>query len=235
MANLAGSTFAEADSAILSGAGLATSAVLNGETFVYVPSEVFASVTIYAVGNDGTMTQVGNVNDSTATSLGGAISAKAFEVAGNSFLAVAGYLDDAVNIFALSDTAPYLTLVDRAIDTDNPGYELDGASHLATYEGPSGTFLYVGSPLDQGFSVFEVFSDGSLISVQNVADSSFLEVRGGIVTQPFSHAGSIYLPVGGGSENGFSLFLIDPASGLASLHLNVETDAGFFARSDPCN
>ena len=57
--------------------------------------------------------------------LSSARQAEAFYVGGNPFLAVVGAADDGVTIYALTDSAPYATFVDRVLDTDNVDFELD--------------------------------------------------------------------------------------------------------------
>jgi len=171
---------------------------------------------------------VNTINDTGATTLDGARSVVTFEVDGNPFLAVIVVVDDGLTIYALTDSAPHLTFVDRAVDSDNIGYELDSPNALTVVTVDGGTFLYVGSALDRGVSVFQVASDGSLSNVQNVADTADLEISSAIVSDSFVLSGQTFLPVAGLYDTGATVFAVDDTTGLLTESATFELEPGFF-------
>ena len=110
------------DGAILDGPGIPATLEINGTRFVYVPSDDDDAVSIFSIDGTGTLIFLNAITDTAGVTLDGARQAEAFYVDGNPFLAVTGINDDGVTIYALSDSAPLATFVDRAFDADNAAW-----------------------------------------------------------------------------------------------------------------
>ena len=111
--------------------------------------------------------------------------------------------------------------------TDDATLELDGADSVATAIVGGTTYLFAGSLIDDGVSVFSVAADGSLTNVDNVTDAGTLELDGvrGVTTAVVG--GVTYLFVTGINDDGVSVFSV-AANGTLTNVDNV-TDGGTLA------
>lgn len=191
-------------------------AVINGTTFLYVPSDDDDLVQVFTVASDGSLTFLGDVTDTAVTTLNGAQATTTFSVGGNQFLAVTGFQDDGVTVFALSDTAPFLTLADAVFDVENTDFELDGPLTISSYTLGGNTFLVVGGFSDDGLSVFQVGTDGSLTFTASVEDSDNpnFAFNGPYISDVFFRFSTPFIAVGAEVESGLTIFRLDDTGGL---------------------
>ena len=191
--------------------GVAT-AEINGTTFVYSTDYNGGGVQVSTLDGSGSLTPVSAIFDDAQSVLTSALEIETFEVNGTPFAAV-GSQNGAVTIFSLSDTAPFMTPTDVVEDADNPNFNIDRAWGLATATTPFGTFLYVGSQMGEGISVFQVSSTGVLSNVQNIDDDDTLFLDTLLDLEVFERDGTSYLAASGNVDRGMSLFEINPATG----------------------
>ena len=103
-----------------------TTAVVGGNTYLFVAGLVDDGVSVFAVAPDGTLTNVDNVSDDATRELNGAIGVTTAVIAGITYLFVMGLFDDGVSVFAVAADGT-LTSVDDV--TDDATLELD-APHV---------------------------------------------------------------------------------------------------------
>jgi hypothetical protein len=144
---------------------------------------------------------------------------------GTTFVYVTGLYDDGLSAFEL---APDGTLTNIQNIDDGPvagALEIRGATAINSATVGGVTYLYVAGSIDDGISVFEVASDGTLTSIQNLADDAALQIRGiegrmAVATVD----GTTFLVATGDDDNGFSVFQVN-GDGTLSNTQNVN-DAG---------
>ncbi|WP_421723422.1 hypothetical protein [Bauldia sp.] len=188
--------------------GVATLSV-GGKTFVAITGRVDDGVSLFAVDGDGTLTNVANVTDTPLFALDQASGVVAVEVAGTTFLFVAGDEDDGVSVFAVH---PDGTLVNVETVEDAGVLELNGPQSVASATFGGTKYLIVGGFFDDGVSVFSVGADGSLTNVDNVDDAAHVDHQLVGVTDVTTAVvnGSVYLFAAGQFDNGVSVFNVAP-------------------------
>ena len=89
---------------------------------------------------------------------------------------------------------------------DTGDLNLAGARGLTTAQIGSNTYLFVAGQNDDGVSVFQVSSDGSLVNVDNIDDTGDLELDGASSVSTAKIGNSTYLFTTGFSDDGVSVF-----------------------------
>ena len=200
----------------LLGASGLTTTVINGTTYLFVSGRDDDGVSVFSVGNNGMLTSVDNVTDSSSTllELNGASDLTTTVINGTTYLFVSGRDDDGVSVFSV-DNNGMLTSVDNVMD--NNILELNGASGLTTTVINGTTYLFVSGRDDNGVSVFSVGNNGMLTSVDNVTDNGSLELLGasGLTTTVIN--GTTYLFIAGRNDNGVNVFSVDNDGMLTSV------------------
>ena len=145
-------------------------------------------------------------------------------VIGNTtYLYVCGARDHGISVF---EVTPRGTLIHRSRvqDSDNASYELEGVWELTTATIGTKPFLFASGYDDDGISVFEIGTDGSLTNTDNETDGGSLELDGaaGITVQEL--AGKTFLFVSGLVDNGVSVFEVSGTGTLTS-RANVDDSA----------
>jgi hypothetical protein len=114
-----------------------------------------------------------NDNDNTHFQLQRANNIATIRVGEKSFVFVTGGDDDGVSVFEVSTDG---TLTNTANIDDTSDLRLQRTSSITTARVGEKTFAFVAGRNDNGFSVFEVSTDGTLTNTDNTSDSS--ELRG---------------------------------------------------------
>jgi 6-phosphogluconolactonase (cycloisomerase 2 family) len=197
-----------------------TTAVVNGTTYLFAASQLEHGVSVFSVGNDGSLTNVFNVNDSGALELQHAYSVTTAVVDVTTYLFVAGLADDGISVFSVANDGS-LTNVFNV--TDAGSLELDGAGSVSTAVVNGTTHLFAGGANDDGVSAFSVANDGSLSNVSNVSESDRL-LDGAINSATAVVDSTTYLFVAGRLDDGISVFSVSADGTLASVE-NVADDA----------
>lgn len=184
-------------------------------TYFYAAGAGSDAIVVLTLDANGTLTPVGTVPDSGAITLDGSSALDTFEIGGTQFLVASGSVDDGITVFSLSDTSPFLTFADRALQTDNAAYNLDNPFDVEFVDTGSGTFIYVSGFNSNGLSVFSVAADGSLTNVQNIddTDNAAFELDGALGLRQFSRGSTDYLVAAGLFDDGISVFSINSATG----------------------
>ncbi|WP_179381648.1 calcium-binding protein [Jannaschia marina] len=197
------------------------STVIGGVTYVYAASRGSDLIQISTLDADGTLTPVGTLADTAGTTLEDVTALRVVEVGGNTFLvagnAPSGSTTDGLTVFSVSDTPPYLTFADRVLNNSDPDTNLDGIFGIETVTTSGGTYIYAGGLSGDGLSVFELSAAGGLTSVQNIAEDATLELNGVFGIEAFTRFGTTYLAVGAETDDGLSIFSVNPDGTLTSV------------------
>jgi 6-phosphogluconolactonase (cycloisomerase 2 family) len=146
-----------------------------------------------------------NVTDDATVELSGPEGVATAVIAGTAFLFVTGRADSGVAVFSVAADGT-LTNVDNV--TDAGALELLGASALTTAVVAGNPYLFVTGAVDNGVSVFSIAADGTLINVDNEADSLVREIEGANGVTTAVVGGVTYLFVTGFSDDGVSVFSV---------------------------
>ncbi len=88
----------------LDSAGGLTTAVIAGTTYLFVASNIENGVNVFAVAPDGTLVHTTTITDAGALELAGAAGLTTTVVGGNTYLVVAGRVDDGLSVFRIDTT-----------------------------------------------------------------------------------------------------------------------------------
>ncbi|MCP4308491.1 MAG: beta-propeller fold lactonase family protein, partial [bacterium] len=196
-------------------------AVAGGTTYLFVTGAPDHGVSVFSVDADGTLTNVDNVTDAGDFELNAAISSASAVVGGATYQFVAGFGDDGVSVFAVTDDGQ---LVNIENVTDTGDLELLGVRSVATAAIGVATYLFVASFDDKGVSVFSVGADGTLTNVDNVTDDGSLLLNGARSVATAVVNGLTFLFVASFDDKGVSVFKVSPDGTLTNVD-NV-TDSG---------
>ncbi len=198
----------------LNGASSVTTAEVDGTTYLFASAgSPDNGVSVFEVLTGGILKHVYDESnrDNSRTELNGASSVTTAEVGGNTYLFVAGELDNGVTVFKVNSNGSlsYTDAVDDR-DQDNVGssYNLNGASSVTTAEINGSTYLFVSALFDNGVSVFRVSNSGKLDNVENISDGGSLELRGANSVHTAVVGGKTFLFVTGFSDDGISVFQV---------------------------
>ena len=108
-------------------------------------------------------------------------------------------------------------LVNRANVADAGALELDGANDVHTLSILGRTFVYVTGYTDDGISVFELLSNGTLTNVQNIPDTAALLLDGAGAIASAEIGGSTFLYINSATDNGISVFRVGSDGTLSSI------------------
>ncbi|MCB1493358.1 MAG: hypothetical protein KDJ77_16460, partial [Rhodobiaceae bacterium] len=143
----------------LSGAEGIASLLIDGRTFVYVTGQSDDGFSIFELTEAGALVHVADVADDSSFNLNGARGIATTTVIGNRYLYVAGFYDDGISAFSLGLDGTPTSIADYG---DTGIRKLDGASGLTVATVGSTKFLIASGLLDDGLSVFQINSNGTL-------------------------------------------------------------------------
>src|SRR2546423_698144 len=128
----------------LAGAQEATTAIVGGNTYLFVAGFTDDGVSVFRVAPDGSLTNTFNVTDSGALELDGAAGLTTAVVGGTTYLFVAGENDDGISVFSVAANG---TLTNVFNVTDDATLKLNGAYDLTTGVYGGTIYLYVAGNL----------------------------------------------------------------------------------------
>ena len=213
----------DTDTLELAAAISVTTASVGAETYLFVAGWTDDGVSVFRVQSDGILINVENVSDEGSLELDGARSVTTASVGGETYLFVAGQVDDGVSVFQIK-SGGILSNVHNV--SDSGSFELDGANSVTTASVGGETYLFVAGATDDGVSVFRVQSGGILSNVHNVSDSGSFELDGASSVTTASVGGETYLFVAGEADDGISVFQIESGGKLVNVD-NVGDPIGF--------
>ncbi len=205
----------------LDGASFITSTDVGGTTYVFVAGTADNGISVFALGLNGSLTNVSNVTDSGGLNLVGVSGLSTITSNGNTYLIAAGAGDNGLSVFRVG-TNGALTNVDNV--GDGGALNLGGVSRVTTATVGGNAYVFAAGTNDDGISVMRVAGDGQLTEVSNLADTGVFELDGvkGLTTAVIG--GNTFLFAAGGVDDGLSVFQV-AANGTLT-HASSVTDNG---------
>ena len=207
----------------LQGATSVAVAEVNGSSYLFVAGQMDGGVSVFSVGDNGTLANVDNVADTDDPDylLAGVTSVAVAEVGGSSYLFVTSQMDGGVSVFSVATNGSLANVVNLVNDDT---LNLNTTQSAVVAEVGSNSYLFVASDFrDDGVSVFSVGDNGALVSVANV--DNFQDLLGMHGVQSIAVAevgGSSYLFVAG--SDGVSVFSVAASGALANVANVVDAD-----------
>jgi len=184
---------------------------IGGSTYVYAGGDE-KGISVYQIDASGNLTSVQNVADNGSTLLDKVNSLSSVSVddgvgGTNTFLFTGSEGEEGISAFQVASDGT-LTSVDSVADDATVNLKkVYGLDTVQVDDGVGGvnTFVIAGGKDDDGLSVFEVASDGTLTNVDNVADtgSTHLSKVRAVVTHEIDGAQYVFA---GGEGGGISAF-----------------------------
>ena len=212
------------DASVLGGTGPVfgmTSVQIGGSNLVYAVSFDDDAIGSFTIEN-GEMTEAETVADTapdepadgsepvdndTFLQLEGAFAVTTGNVGGTTYVFAAGYIDAGISVFR-TDGNGNLTSVANTLNNDS--VELDGVVALE-FAAVNGTnYLFAGSFLDDGVSVYRVGNDGSLTHDSRIRDNGDLLLSGVSDIEVVDVNGTSFLYASSYAEDGVQAFTISP-------------------------
>ncbi len=214
----------------LDGASSVTTATVGGTTYLYAAGYDDDGVSVFSVANNGVLTSVQNVPDTSALQLDGATSVTTATVGTGTYLFVAGWEDNGVSVFSIANNG-MLTSVQNVPDTTS--LNLSSPSSVTTATVGTATYLFVAGYDDGGVSVFSIANNGMLTSVHNTASfltSTVLLTARSVTTATVG--GTTYLFVAVENTNSVRVFSVASTTGALTFVRNL-TDSGGLQIANP--
>ncbi|MGB9367057.1 MAG: VCBS domain-containing protein, partial [Xanthobacteraceae bacterium] len=196
-------------------------AVVGGTTYLFADGVNDNGVSVFAVGANGTLTNVDNVIDDGTSRIQGPQGMATATVDGNTYLFVTGFHDDGVGVYSVAADG-HLTNVFNV--SDSGPMELDGPVDAITVAVGGATYLVVSGFEDDGLTVFSVAANGALSNVFNLPDDGTLKLDNPVGLSTAVIGGTTYLLVAGADDDGLSVFAMGADGALTNV-ANVSDDA----------
>ena len=178
---------------------------VDDKTYLFVAGQLDDGVSVFLIGNDGSLSNVANVSDERDLNLDGVIAMTTVSVNRNPYLFAAGVEDDGVSVFSIGNDGS----LDNVANVSDWGVlNLDYPISMATTLVNGITYLFVSGVNDDGVSMFSVGANGSLNNITNISDEGDLELESpfSIITADINN--NPYFFVAGYRDHGVSMFSI---------------------------
>lgn len=203
----------------LDGARGLSTALVDGNTYLFAAGAVDDGVSAFRVNPNGSLTAVSDFTDDATLELDGAADTASVRVGNTTFLFVAGEADDGISTFRVGGDGRLYSIANTS---DGGALELDGVRTLATVMIGATAYLIAGGGVDDGVSVFSVAANGSLTNVHNSVDAGGNSLNGvsDIVTTTIS--GTTFVYVSGADDNGVTAFTMSAGGVLSQIDNEVD-------------
>ncbi len=196
---------ADDDTLELQGVTAVRVGLVNGNPFLFAAGFNDFGISVFRVNNDGTLTNVDNVQDNGSLNLFGVVRVEPYIVGGQTFVVATGQDDRGLSVFSVSNSGQ-LTNIQDIEDSDEPEYELDGAFDVIIEEIGGTQYAIVAAVFDDGLSVWEIGDDGRLTNVFNIDDDPDLKLEGAVSLATTEVAGITYVIVASIDDDGLQIF-----------------------------
>ena len=191
----------------LDGARGITTFVSGGHTYVAVAAYDDDGVQILNVTDPLHITAAGNITNTDTLELDGATGITTFNASGHTYVAVAAYDDDGVQILNVTDPL-HITAAGNITNTDT--LELDGAYGITTFVSGGHTYVAVAAYDDDGVQILNV-TDPPNITVAGSIDTNTLKLNGAQGITTFTSGDRRYVAVAAYIGNGVQILdVTDP-------------------------
>ena len=143
--------------------------MILGTTYLFAAGSLDDGISVFTVDANGFLSNGVTITDADdpAYALDGVSSLATVEADGTTYLFAAGTAENGVSVFAITNEGA-LNYISTINDADDPNYELEGVSSLATAIINNVPYLFAAGSIDDGVSIFAVKNDGSLTNVDNI-------------------------------------------------------------------
>jgi hypothetical protein len=153
----------------LTGARDVHALTVGDRTFVYVAGLIGDGIRSFELKSDGSLTGGASLADDASLEIKGAIGFTSTTIGSSTFLYVNGFDDDGISAFRVNGDGS-LTNIQNIDDAGAP-LQLDGTrGRMAAVDVGSKSFLVASGYFNDGFSVFQIGSDGRLTNTDNIED-----------------------------------------------------------------
>lgn len=192
---------------------------VGGQTFVYVAGYLDDGISINKLDASGNLSFVSSTIDVGATKLDGVANFATASFGSTRYLYAAGALENGINTFKVGNDGS-LAFVGSVVDDATLEFANNEGEMTVVQKGGK-QFLIAPGQTDDGVSVFELKSNGSLSNVANVSDTATIALNGAYATTSLTTATDTFVFVGGRVDNGVSAFKLGADGSL------TETDTIF--------
>jgi VCBS repeat-containing protein len=204
----------------LDGATGLSTAMVDGNTYLFVAGVQDSGVSVFRVGTDGSLTNTGNVSDDATMFLSGVTDTATAKVGTSTYLFTAGTADDGISVFRVAGNGALTNIGNTA---DNGTLKLDGVDALTTVTVGGTTFLIAAGGVDDGISVFSIAANGTLTNTNNFSDNATLNLNGASDVTSAVIGGVTYVFVAGAADNGISVFSLNSSGILTNVFNFTDT------------
>ena len=183
----------------------------SGHTYAAVTAYDDDGVQILNITDPSNITAAGNITNTDTLELDGASGIATFESGDHTYVAVAAYLDNGVQILDVTDPhniTPAGSITDDGTNTDN--LELWGAYGITTFNASGHTYAAVAAYLDDGVQILNI-TDPLHITPAGSIDTNTLALNGAQDITTFTSGGHTYVAVAADRSNGVQILdVTDP-------------------------
>ena len=182
----------------------------GGRTYAAVTGNRDNGVQILDVTYPYRITAAGSIDgaDSSDLELDGAYAITTFESGGSTYAAVAGSLDDGVQILDVTDPDTII-VADSIDDEDDSSLELLDADGITTFVSGGRTYAAVTTFEGNSVQILDVTDPYRINATDSITDTDSLELEGAAGITTFVSGGSTYLAVAAYNDNGVQILRVD--------------------------
>ena len=185
----------------------------DGHIYAAVASDTDSSVQILDVTVPSNITAAGNITDAGVLELEHATGITTFKSGSHTYVAVASYFDDGVQILNVTD--PFtITAAGHITDdgTNNDTMELNGATDITTFESGGHTYAAVTAYDDNGVQILNVTDPSNITAAGSITNNGSLKLAGPIGITTFVSGGHTYAAVAAYSDHSVQILNVtDPS------------------------
>ena len=194
----------------------------GSNTYVAVASYVDDGVQILDVTDPDSITPTSQITDGGSLELSGPRDITTFKSGSNTYVAVASYFDDGVQILDVTDPGN-VTATSQITDGDD--LVLDGASGITTFKSGSNTYVAVASEDDDGVQILDVTDPGNVTATSQITDAGSLELDGARGITTFKSGSNTYVAVASYVDNGVQILdVTDPGNVTATAQITYRNN-----------
>ncbi|MCH2165948.1 MAG: VWA domain-containing protein, partial [Marinovum sp.] len=188
-----------------------TIAQIGGNTYVFAVGDFDDAITTFQLTSTGQLNFVESIFDGSLQELNGAHAVDTLVIGGVTYLFVAGRNDYGVSVYSV-DSAGAATNVFNL--TDTTGIELSGAREVEAFTFNGTNYLMVTGEYDDGVTLFEVGSDGSLTARTSILDDNAAQIflDGAAGAQFVEVAGQGFVAVTALYDDRLTIMQVDPST-----------------------
>ena len=204
----------------LDGARGLSTAMVDGNTYLFVAGQADDGVSVFRVNTNGSLTNVSNVTDNATMLLTGVSDTATARVGAFTYLYTAGTTENGISIFRVAGDGR-LTYLSNHVDAGT--LELAGVRAMTTVTIGATAYLIAGGT-DDGISVFSInAATGALTGTDDENDTGSINLNDVSDITTAVIGGVTYVFVAGAADNGVSVYSLSGAGVLT--HIESENDS----------